>query len=641
MAPKETPSTTLTSSTDAADAASPSSSSTKKNDHQKTNPASQGLPAATAAYLVIWCLHALLPLIDTKVLGVGVGAYDSRPLCRWDFVFLYPLVVPLFVLLVSPSTTMHNKGLMLKIAVLNHAVDFAIRYHRMPALWDHEYWGILTELAFVVAYSPCIFPSTSTTRAIDAAETLFLSLVRWQFGLLYTAAAFWKLNSSFFDLQLSCGTLLTLELVGSYLEPLAHIPISVVKSMAQTAPHVTVLGESSIALCFLVVAAIPRRSSVRNLGIALGLFFHTSILMLPVNAAGGFSMACISRFICFFDTDEIEQSLQVFQSNGAFRVRASVQAMVVAVGLGVARYKAIDVLPDAELVSCGILIVFYSWLSQTINDQDTETRKAATREKEESPWVSTMCVLALTVSYGFVFPILGVQQMGASTMYGNLRNYGPSNHYLVPTAILDDDILFGGGLVQVVHSTSDRLNLQFGHIQSTNVFPHRVLRLLAMARHGTTHISENDFPVQFFPYCMVSHHSRGQLKDAYLTSKQALGRSKATSIPYILPISAVSAALHEAVQAGEEFAVTLADARTSDDVNIVKNDAATTQIEIKTNFKCRVIRKGGDGVDCATNSLATRILSPKDAGGFAGALAKKLLIPYPRLVEPEGEVCVT
>lgn len=65
--------------------------------------------------------------------------------------------------------------------------------------------------------------------------------------------------------------------------------------------------------------------------------------------------------------------------------------------------------------------------------------------------------------YGFVHPIVGVQMMASSTMYGNVQNYGRSNHLLVPTGVLQDllaqpDIAaraprwlqdgFGGGLVR-------------------------------------------------------------------------------------------------------------------------------------------------------------------------------------------------
>ena len=53
-------------------------------------------------------------------------------------------------------------------------------------------------------------------------------------------------------------------------------------------------------------------------------------------------------------------------------------------------------------------------------------------------------MLFLSTLYAFGGPVLGIQQMGAPTMYANLRSYKGGNHYLVPTAILGEDLLFKG-----------------------------------------------------------------------------------------------------------------------------------------------------------------------------------------------------
>jgi hypothetical protein len=250
-------------------------------------------------------------------------------------------------------------------------------------------------------------------------------------------------------------------------------------------------------------------------------------------------------------------------------------------------------------------------------------------------------IVIFTVAYGFIGPILGVQQMGASTMYGNVRNYGPSNHYLVPTAILGDDVLYGGGLVQVIDSTSDTLDLKFGHVLSSEMFPERVLRLIAMARGRSF---PDNFPVQLFPYVMTSHHSAGQVKDKYAKSQEVL-KKNGTFLPYILPIATVSEALYEAVKAGEDFIVTLASAGTSE--HVLMNQER--QIVIGTDFSCKIVVPGGaddeddegGGGDCENDPTAKLLLQPTADGSFLQKMAKKLLIPYPRLVETEGEVCIT
>jgi hypothetical protein len=240
----------------------------------------------------------------------------------------------------------------------------------------------------------------------------------------------------------------------------------------------------------------------------------------------------------------------------------------------------------------------------------------------------------LTFVYAFITPILGVQQMGASTMYGNLRSYGPSNHFMVPTAILGDDILYGGGLVRIISSTSATLNLQFGHVLVAEVVPERVRELTAIGRGGSA--VPPGYPFQVFPYVMTSPHSAGQLREPYLRS-QAVFEEQDFFLSYILPISRISEALHEAAAAGEDFVVVLADAGTSSEVII---DETSHRLEIGTNLSCAILQDGKRVGGCENDPIASLLLQPKE--GLVQRLVRKLLIPYPRLVEvTEGEMCVT
>ena len=75
--------------------------------------------------------------------------------------------------------------------------------------------------------------------------------------------------------------------------------------------------------------------------------------------------------------------------------------------------------------------------------------------------------VAAAFVYGFLHPVLGVQMMASSTMYGNVKNYGGGNHLIVPTGLLQDYLAgtpatvsdFAGGFVRVEHTTSPSLSL--------------------------------------------------------------------------------------------------------------------------------------------------------------------------------------
>jgi hypothetical protein len=97
-------------------------------------------------------------------------------------------------------------------------------------------------------------------------------------------------------------------------------------------------------------------------------------------------------------------------------------------------------------------------------------------------------------AYGFLSPMLGLQMMASSTMYGNVKNYGGSNHMLVPTGLLQDWLAdpaveaaapawlsdFSGGLVRVDSTTSSTLRqLQVHGAEVTNQLPPRARELLA------------------------------------------------------------------------------------------------------------------------------------------------------------------
>jgi hypothetical protein len=147
-------------------------------------------------YLLLWCGHLLYPVIETKVIAELHGTYDIRPLHAWDLISLYPLVVTIAYACYSGTIPF-----VMDLALAAHVLDLIIQLDRMPALWDHEHWGMLTQVAFVTAYVCCYRGGSSTTSAAAKMEAWFVPAVQLQYGILYAAAAFWKLNSSFFSFR--------------------------------------------------------------------------------------------------------------------------------------------------------------------------------------------------------------------------------------------------------------------------------------------------------------------------------------------------------------------------------------------------------------------------------------------------------
>ena len=63
-------------------------------------------------------------------------------------------------------------------------------------------------------------------------------------------------------------------------------------------------------------------------------------------------------------------------------------------------------------------------------------------------------LIAVAFAHAFAGPLLGVQNLGGSIMYSNLRVVGGSNHLLLPTNLLG----LSGGLVRIEACTSPTIN---------------------------------------------------------------------------------------------------------------------------------------------------------------------------------------
>lgn len=604
------------------------------------------------AYLLVWCVSYTLPAWNSLLLGPGVGGLDERPLIAADYVLLLPLAVLLLLGVVlalfnddskSRGTTSSGNHFVLPLALLVHVVDLAIRWHRLPDVWDHEQWACQVELAFVAIFGLQQFWRIQQQFAVTTstiAETTFLRVFRLQFALFYFAATFWKLNTSFLEFDTSCGSVLILELAGTYLPELSSK--AAVELLARLSPHITLVTEAALGgvmLLSVVSTSDPYRNQwYRYASVLMGSAFHLSIFLLPVNGAGGFSMDCVRHFVLFFEPSELQKLSQHWKPS------SSIGYALVAAGLIRLRHDRVGLGFDFGFFGVCILLCLYMHVivaacstQQGVKKGDYKIEGAAIKPGESFVNFTLRHVSALVLfvsfCYAYIGPILGLQHMGAPTMYSNLRYYHGGNHLLVPTSILPEDIIYGGGLVQVLQSTCTQLNYRLAHIQSKDVFPPTAMKYYETALSART-------TYQLFPLCISNPHSFDVLREDYEKTNYVGSESFAS---FTLPISEVRKALKEAALFSQPYRVTL------------KEDSTDIHVILDSNGGCQLTTAGGEPVDgetCAENRLARALLRASDEppaallgslwlAKIAKALTTKLLTPYPQLVGWKEEMCMS
>jgi hypothetical protein len=279
-----------------------------------------------------------------------------------------------------------------------------VRLWQMPFLWDSEYWCLLTDVAVLLL-------AWEHRGALDhhhhKNDYAYPRTIRYQWAVLYLAAGVWKLNTGFLSASTSCGAIFSAQVVGL---PLPGLPVA--------------LLEVAIGLLFLLR---PRY------GIWLCLAFHAAVAVTPKpNGVPTFSLIAATRLVAFaeggLEWNWISPlvSLVLFEDPAA-QVFFALAPMIV---LSKARPKE----GEAEVVS------------EANNDPKRRGNKR-------------MRLLVGATCLYVALPILGLQDIGAPTMFGNLKVHGGSNHLLLPTGLLQQwfattTTALGGGVVRIEHTDS-------------------------------------------------------------------------------------------------------------------------------------------------------------------------------------------
>ncbi|CAE7264546.1 unnamed protein product [Symbiodinium natans] len=318
-------------------------------------------------------------------------------------------------------------------------VKLATFVHRMPLVWDHECWAAATEVSFVVA----------AAGGADSLAQRFWPAARAQLLLLYAAAAFWKLNTSFLDYRTSCGTVILTQVFAAYAPPAAA---DLAPMVARLAPFAAFGGEAVLPLA---LGLVPR------VGVFLALLFHLLVVLAPApNFAGGFSVTCASRLLLCLP----------WEAAACGRVSA-----LAVLGAALA----------ASLIRSAAFAIFVMMFLMTGSAILAADKGSSAGSKSTLTWP---CALA-TFVYAIGFPVLGLQHMASCSMYANLKHYGGSNHLLVPTGLLQDAFpaTFGSELLRV----DEAAGLLAAQNVWTEIEPELATNFLRAANHSGR---------QFVPY---------------------------------------------------------------------------------------------------------------------------------------------
>uniref|UniRef100_A0A7S2CKL5 HTTM domain-containing protein n=1 Tax=Haptolina brevifila TaxID=156173 RepID=A0A7S2CKL5_9EUKA len=482
-----------------------------------------------------------------------------------------------------------------RLLAVAHAINAISWFDHMPAVWDYMCWCAIMEVTFVAA--ACVSSSMAETAR------KFLPAMRAQLVVLYFSAAFWKLTTSWFDGHYSCSTVLTSELLAGL--ELLFPPLSAIGDVMLYGAPALVAGIEFAVPALLLFQ--PRH------GVLLALIFHQTINLMPATYAGGFSIAMCARLIIFLPAAAADAQ-DTLMRGVSFAPRAL--AATALVGVTTAVMLTIHSGMDSHAAIYLILAHFYFLsLAAPWGDLLDGVKAGAYGELRlpEMPFgIAKMVLFVLLVvfrplgdmpsailgfallllwgphnlltfvrehafdvtggavvsgfGYGFVAPILGLMMMASSTMYGNVQNFGQSNHLLVTTGLLQNTLsqpevaasapawlvdLFGGGFVRVDHTTSKAFRkLAVKGAEMTEKLPLRAREILS---------SYNASGRYFEFYAARNYFERPE--DLDKTALNAIkadyeeARNAADDPPYVILAYELRRVLHLARIAGEDFSL--------------------------------------------------------------------------------------
>ena len=295
------------------------------------------------------------------------------------------------------------------VGMMLAALFLAVTWLKTPRIGNHEV--LLALVGAVLLLSALFFDDRWLARAAPA--------LRWLFVISYGAMALSKLNEGFLSSQVSCAVVFGDEL-GRWI----GIEASSNPHLSRAAIVIAVVTELSIP-----VLLVGRRW--RNLGVLVGLVFHTGLALDPVSHVFDFTSALTPMFLLFAD-DEVHRDLTAVFDRLAEPFS----------GRGLGLLAATTVTMNGIVLAAGWprwLLAYPLWLllmtsvirlvAGRLGDQHRRSGDLRGRRLGPSMAIPLVPVVALAV-VNAVAPYAQVRTAAGFNMYSNLETARTSNHLL-------------------------------------------------------------------------------------------------------------------------------------------------------------------------------------------------------------------
>lgn len=360
---------------------------------------------------------------------------------------------------------------------------------RMPFTTNHWIFTAFVNLTILQAFIYQSFKNKTYNIRGAAWMESFAPVVRWELITLYFFAAFHKLNSAFFDPSTSCATDL---LRAQHLDAL----VTLTPEMMVANAYFTVLLEFLIPILLCI-------GSTRNIGIALGLFFHALLSYSTYNAFYDFSSMVFAVYFLFANpglslrvyeiASDLKRSLRKTLSQPSLLTMVAVTFIIVALAAAIIvgnqfinnfRGVHLYVFWTAYCILVGYALISYLRRKKSVIGND---------ELSFSLPHPMFVAIPIIVFLNGLSPYLGLKTENSYAMFSNLKTEGGStNHYIIPASIQIFD--YQKEFVNV-HSSSDPLLQKYARegksivlFEFKNLIYSRKPKTVQYSMDGETHV---------------------------------------------------------------------------------------------------------------------------------------------------------
>ncbi|KEO73111.1 hypothetical protein [Anditalea andensis] len=351
-------------------------------------------------------------------------------------------------------------------------LQLLVIFIHMPLVSNHWIFTAFVSATILQALLVHIFNTRSfEINRGDLYET-FAPVVRIQLLILYFFVVFHKLNYDFFNIDVSCATMLMKETRGMSLLPLSPAFYAI-------NAYFTIFIELLIPLLLVF-------RKTRNTGVLIGLCFHNVIAYSSYNGFYDFSSMIFALYFLFADdrfTIKISNTLQHLNE-----IKQNIADKITLIKNGLSVFNFYNFTLITSLILGGLIVVLLIqfvmkdyvlllWAAYSctfivfylIAIRKSPIQKYDTRRKLLGlPYVSLAIIPILVIING-MSPYLGLKTENSFAMFSNLRTEGGiSNHFFMTPAFQLFD--YQKDLVEITHTSDPVLQKSINNNQLITFF---------------------------------------------------------------------------------------------------------------------------------------------------------------------------